>query len=123
MDDKGRCELLCTTIARATITPSTCDPKIKPVNQVFSPCCVADIKDIISLLEMDDEERRELLCMANDEYSNVASFCNRYPDIQLAFTVTNAQDRSETDAEGEEVKRFVADGDTDEVRTLQDLAA
>lgn len=39
-----------------------------------------------------DDERRELLQMSEAQLEDVARFCNRYPDIQMAHQVADAED-------------------------------
>lgn len=39
-----------------------------------------------------DEARRELLQMSESQLSDIARFCNRYPDIQMTHAVANAHD-------------------------------
>ena len=36
---------------------------------------------------MQDEERRELLKMSEEQLKELARVCNRYPDIQLSFEI------------------------------------
>ena len=76
------------------------------------------MKDILALTDLEDSERRELLAMDDAEYAAVASFCNRYPDITLEFTVLNGRERTEA-ADADEKKSFVCDTDTEEVRQFR----
>lgn len=38
-------------------------------------------------MEMEDEERHELLQMTDAQMADVARFCNRYPNIELMYDV------------------------------------
>lgn len=44
------------------------------------------------LRHLQDDERRELLQLSEAQLEDVARFCNRYPDIQMAHQVTDAED-------------------------------
>lgn len=43
-------------------------------------------------MEMEDEDRNELLQLSEAEMADVARFCNRYPNIELTYEV---QDKDE----------------------------
>ena len=38
-------------------------------------------------MEMEDDDRTELLQLADAQMADVARFCNRYPNIELTYEV------------------------------------
>lgn len=48
-------------------------------------CTEAGVEGVFDLLEMEDGPRRELLQMSEPQLEDVARWCNRYPDVSLAF--------------------------------------
>ncbi|GER32011.1 U5 small nuclear ribonucleoprotein helicase [Striga asiatica] len=48
------------------------------------------IETIFDLLEMEDDERRELLQMSDAQLMDIARFCNRFPNIDLSYDVPGA---------------------------------
>ncbi|CAA0806975.1 U5 small nuclear ribonucleoprotein helicase-putative [Striga hermonthica] len=48
------------------------------------------IETIFDLLEMEDDERRELLQMSDAQLMDIARFCNRFPNIDLSYDVPDA---------------------------------
>eukprot|EP00850_Spirogloea_muscicola_P009705 SM000055S18239 [mRNA] locus=s55:210526:220744:+ [translate_table: standard] len=50
------------------------------------------IETIFDLIEMEDDDRQKLLQMSEEQLLDVARFCNRFPNIDLSHTVTNAND-------------------------------
>ncbi|KAL7117148.1 hypothetical protein ACP275_03G053900 [Erythranthe tilingii] len=47
------------------------------------------VETIADLVKMDDDERRELLQMSDSQLMDIARCCNRLPDIDLTYDVTN----------------------------------
>ncbi|XP_078443956.1 DExH-box ATP-dependent RNA helicase DExH12-like [Wolffia australiana] len=45
------------------------------------------VEMVFELMEMEDEDRRRLLQMSEAELRDVARFCNRYPNIDMAYEV------------------------------------
>ncbi|XP_027343786.1 DExH-box ATP-dependent RNA helicase DExH12 [Abrus precatorius] len=45
------------------------------------------IETVFDLLEMEDDERRELLGMSDSQLLDIARFCNRFPNIDLSYEV------------------------------------
>eukprot|EP01107_Rhizomastix_libera_P003769 TRINITY_DN1648_c0_g2_i1.p2 TRINITY_DN1648_c0_g2~~TRINITY_DN1648_c0_g2_i1.p2 ORF type:complete len:2183 (-),score=603.76 TRINITY_DN1648_c0_g2_i1:51-6599(-) len=45
----------------------------------------ADVKDIYSLMDMDDDDRRKILSLPDKNLVDVAEMCNRYPNIDITF--------------------------------------
>ncbi|XVE52318.1 hypothetical protein DITRI_Ditri02bG0113300 [Diplodiscus trichospermus] len=46
-----------------------------------------NIETIFDLVEMEDDERRELLQMSDMQLLDIAKFCNRFPNIDLSYEV------------------------------------
>lgn len=49
-----------------------------------------NVETIFDLLEMEDDERRELLQMSDTQLMDIARFCNRFPNIDLTYEVVNS---------------------------------
>lgn len=50
-----------------------------------------NIETIFDLLEMEDDERRELLQISDKQLMDIARFCNRFPNIDLTYDVLNRE--------------------------------
>ncbi|KAK6927878.1 Sec63 domain [Dillenia turbinata] len=50
------------------------------------------IETVFDLVEMEDDERRELLQMSDSQLLDIARFCNRFPNIDLAYDVLESDD-------------------------------
>ncbi|QHO44722.1 U5 small nuclear ribonucleoprotein kDa helicase [Arachis hypogaea] len=55
------------------------------------------IETVFDLLEMDDDERRELLGMPDSQLFDIARFCNRFPNIDLSYEVIDSDVRAGED--------------------------
>ncbi|XP_057975610.1 DExH-box ATP-dependent RNA helicase DExH12 [Malania oleifera] len=49
------------------------------------------IETVFDLVEMEDDERRELLQMSDPQLLDIARFCNRFPNIDLAYDVLKSE--------------------------------
>nr|GLL27460.1 DExH-box ATP-dependent RNA helicase DExH12-like [Ipomoea trifida] len=49
------------------------------------------IETVFDLLEMEDDERRELLQMSDSQLMDIARFCNRFPNIDLTYEVVDGE--------------------------------
>lgn len=47
------------------------------------------IETVFDLVEMEDEERRELLQMSDSQLLDIAKFCNRFPNIDMVYDVVD----------------------------------
>lgn len=56
------------------------------------------VESIFDIMEMEDEERTALLQLSDLQMTDVARFCNRYPNIELSYEV----------ADKDNIKRCVA---------------
>ncbi|KAJ0087179.1 hypothetical protein Patl1_09317 [Pistacia atlantica] len=45
------------------------------------------IETVFDLVEMEDDERRELLQMSDSQLTDIARFCNRFPNIDMSYEV------------------------------------
>lgn len=50
-----------------------------------------NIETIFDLVEMEDDERRELLQMSDSQLLDIARFCNRFPNIDMAYEVLDGE--------------------------------
>ncbi|WIA19957.1 hypothetical protein OEZ85_005838 [Tetradesmus obliquus] len=63
----------------------------------FTPALAAaagakDVSTVFDLVEMDDEERRELLQLSDRQLDEVTAVCNRYPDISVTTELPDGPD-------------------------------
>eukprot|EP00057_Strongylocentrotus_purpuratus_P008588 XP_011663062.1 PREDICTED: LOW QUALITY PROTEIN: U5 small nuclear ribonucleoprotein 200 kDa helicase-like [Strongylocentrotus purpuratus] len=65
--------------------------------ELVKKCTEKSIESIFDVMEMEDEERHELLQMTDAQMADVARFCNRYPNIELMYDVQE-KDGLESDA-------------------------
>eukprot|EP00958_Prasinococcus_capsulatus_P026621 scaffold4916_cov371-Prasinococcus_capsulatus_cf.AAC.3 len=52
-------------------------------------CADREVEGVFDLIEMEDDDRRALLGMSDTQLEDVAAVCNRYPNIEVKFNVTN----------------------------------
>ena len=45
------------------------------------------MESVFDIMELEDEDREKLLQLSDEEMADVARFCNRYPNIELEFSV------------------------------------
>lgn len=50
------------------------------------------MQTIFDIMEMEDNERNELLQLSDKQMTDVAKFCNRYPNIELTYEVIDKED-------------------------------
>ncbi|KAL8506512.1 hypothetical protein ACS0TY_017413 [Phlomoides rotata] len=50
-----------------------------------------NIETVFDLVEMEDDERRELLQMSDTQMMDIARFCNRFPNIDLTYEVLDSE--------------------------------
>ncbi|CAN4098719.1 unnamed protein product [Withania somnifera] len=55
------------------------------------------IETVFDLVEMEDDERRELLQMSDSQLLDIARFCNRFPNIDLTYDVLDSDNVSAGD--------------------------
>ncbi|XP_010537248.1 PREDICTED: DExH-box ATP-dependent RNA helicase DExH12 [Tarenaya hassleriana] len=49
------------------------------------------VETVFDLVEMEDDERRELLQMSDSQLLDIARFCNRFPNIDLTYEVVDSE--------------------------------
>ncbi|KAM8973353.1 U5 small nuclear ribonucleoprotein 200 kDa helicase [Pelodytes ibericus] len=50
-------------------------------------CTDKGVESVFDIMEMEDDERSELLQLSDGQMADVARFCNRYPNIELSYEV------------------------------------
>ncbi|KAM5170739.1 U5 small nuclear ribonucleoprotein 200 kDa helicase [Mantella aurantiaca] len=50
-------------------------------------CTDKGVESVFDIMEMEDEDRTELLELTDTQMADVARFCNRYPNIELSYEV------------------------------------
>ncbi|KAM7481884.1 hypothetical protein LguiB_006467 [Lonicera macranthoides] len=60
-------------------------------------CQEKGIESVFDLLEMEDNERRELLQMSDSQLMDIAKTCNRFPNIDLTYEVDSENARAGED--------------------------
>merc|ERR1712083_1062888 len=50
------------------------------------------VDSVFDIMELEDEDRNKLLNMTDMQMADVARFCNRYPNIELAYEVLDKED-------------------------------
>ena len=55
--------------------------------EIIQRCTEKKIETIFDLKEMSDEDRVELLKLSTSKLTDVARFCNRYPDIEVSYEI------------------------------------
>uniref|UniRef100_A0A5B7AAE8 RNA helicase n=1 Tax=Davidia involucrata TaxID=16924 RepID=A0A5B7AAE8_DAVIN len=50
-----------------------------------------NVETVFDLVEMEDDERRELLQMPDSQLMDIARFCNRFPNIDLTYDVLDGE--------------------------------
>ncbi|OVA00708.1 Helicase [Macleaya cordata] len=56
-----------------------------------------NIETVFDLVEMEDDERRELLQMSDSQLLDIARFCNRFPNIDMTYEVLESDNVSAGD--------------------------
>lgn len=54
---------------------------------IIKKCQEKEIESVFDIMDMEDEERNNLLRLSELQMQDVAKFCNRYPNIELAYEV------------------------------------
>ena len=49
------------------------------------------IETVFDLVEMEDDERRELLQMSDSQLLDIARFCNRFPNIDMTYEILDSE--------------------------------
>jgi len=62
------------------------------------------VESVFDIMELEDEDRNKLLNMTDMQMADVARFCNRYPNIELAYEVLDKEDLASGQSVNIEVK-------------------
>lgn len=62
--------------------------------EVIDRCLAANVKEVIDIPELEDEDRTKLLQMNNRQLADVAKFCNNFPDLEITHEVQDEDDLS-----------------------------
>lgn len=54
---------------------------------IIKRCQEKKMESIFDIMEMEDDERNELLQLTDEQMADVARFCNKYPNIEMSFDV------------------------------------
>ncbi|KAJ0262500.1 DExH-box ATP-dependent RNA helicase DExH13 [Hirschfeldia incana] len=61
-------------------------------NDLAKRCQENNIETVFDLVEMEDGKRQELLQMSEAQLLDIARFCNRFPNIDLAYEVVDSKE-------------------------------
>ncbi|CAF4646613.1 unnamed protein product, partial [Rotaria sp. Silwood2] len=61
-------------------------------SEIIQRCTEKKIETVFDLMEMQDEERVELLQLSTSKLADVARFCNRYPNIEVSYEIPDKDD-------------------------------
>jgi len=83
--------------------------------ELIKKCADKDIDNVFGIMEMEEDERDELLKFSESQMTDVARFCNNYPSIAVAYKV---QDEDNLYADGKvEIKVTLDREDEEEPQT------
>jgi len=71
---------------------------------LIDACVQRGVESIFDIMELEDEDRNKLLNMTDIQMADVARFCNRYPNIELAYDVLDKDDLASGQTVNIEVK-------------------
>jgi len=57
--------------------------------EIVKRCIDKQVDTIFDIMEMEDEDRNEMLKLSEAQMADVARFCNRYPNIELNYEVVD----------------------------------
>merc|ERR1712029_565180 len=57
-------------------------------------CVEKGVESVFDIMELDDDVRNSLLELSDDQMADVARFCNRYPNIEVEYSVMNKESLS-----------------------------
>ncbi|CAF3825762.1 unnamed protein product [Adineta steineri] len=63
-------------------------------SEIIQRCTEKKIETVFDLMEMQDEDRVELLQLSTSKLADVARFCNRYPNIEVSYEIPDKEDIS-----------------------------
>lgn len=60
-------------------------------SDIIERCKAKEIETIFDVMDMEDDDRNELLGLSTAKMADVAKFCNRYPNIELNYEVEDKE--------------------------------
>lgn len=57
--------------------------------EIIKRCADKDISTVFDIMELEDEDRTRLLQLTDAQMADVARFCNRYPNIEMSYEVSD----------------------------------
>jgi pre-mRNA-splicing helicase BRR2 len=60
-------------------------------NDIIQRCKDKKVDTVFDLMDMEDEDRNELLELPQAKLADVAKFCNRYPNIEFSYEVEDKE--------------------------------
>ena len=63
-------------------------------NEVIQRCVKADVRSVYDIMELEDDQRNELLQMDAKQMREVARVCNAYPSIELSHELEDPEELS-----------------------------
>ena len=93
--------LLCMTLSQQLIQAVT--DRDSPLSQLphfpsslVTLCLQSGINDLVDLMNMEDDQRRSLLSLTDEEIADVARVCNSYPSLTMRFRAPDTVNREDT---------------------------
>ncbi|XP_014676711.1 PREDICTED: U5 small nuclear ribonucleoprotein 200 kDa helicase-like [Priapulus caudatus] len=59
--------------------------------ELIKKCTEKGIETVFDVMEMEDEDRNQLLKLTDAQMADVARFCNRYPNIEMTYEVVDKE--------------------------------
>jgi pre-mRNA-splicing helicase BRR2 len=56
---------------------------------IIKKCTEANVESVFDVMDMEDDHRNNLLNFTGSQMADVARFCNRYPNIELTYSIAN----------------------------------
>ncbi|TRY69287.1 hypothetical protein TCAL_05639 [Tigriopus californicus] len=72
--------------------------------EIIERCVANNIDSVFDIVELEDIDRDKLLPLSQDEMADVARFCNRYPNIEMAYSIVDKEELTTGDVVNVEVK-------------------
>ena len=60
-------------------------------SEIIKRCTDKGVETVFDIMELDDEVRNRLLQLTEQQMADVAKFCNRYPNIEMAYEVQDKE--------------------------------
>ena len=83
-----------TPLCPTTAAPPLCCPTSllpHPLLLLCVFCGPQGVESVFDVMDMEDADRSALLQLSDAQMQDVARFCNRYPNIELSYEVSNEE--------------------------------